>query len=389
MGILVRKIYIGSVGLALIAWIAFSCGEKIKLPTESPPSGNLGDTLYLLLNPPWDAEHGYDFSAPGCLYFGRDTYLYAADTGNDRILQLDAAGTVHRQFSIVNPISISQDEMMRLLVVTGEKKVYKIDVGPGGDGIPYIAFDYDRIPPGIPSADTLQYLFKLHAMLGANDRFMSVTDLPSFDKSYFVAVSSEEVNNGRVLWFWGSLGNDIAADSLFDGKFSNADADTFRNPVVVTGNGVTTTTFPNFIYAYLSGSTMHLIVCQDAGSFPVHDMKFERQVWDRHWVFNFTHTPGQTDILSPGLFDHPVGAAIDPQGNIYIVDNGEGSNCSGIKFSRQGELLETLCEADSSDIFDSPGGMTYDIYGDRRTLYVADSGNNRILRFKLSTDLEP
>ncbi len=36
----------------------------------------------------------------------------------------------------------------------------------------------------------------------------------------------------------------------------------------------------------------------------------------------------------------------------------------------------------------SPGGITYDIFGDRRTVYVADTGNNRILRYKLSTDLE-
>jgi hypothetical protein len=52
--------------------------------------------------------------------------------------------------------------------------------------------------------------------------------------------------------------------------------------------------------------------------------------------------------------------------------------------------LETFCDADTgASIFNSPAGITYDIYGDRRTVYIADTGGNRILRFKLSTDLEP
>ena len=388
MGFLVKKAFYWSIPISILAAIVFSCGEKMKLPTETPPTGNLGDTLYLMLNPPWDGAHGYDFSGPTCIYFGHDTYLYVADTGHDRIIQLDAAGTIHREFSVDNPISVSQDELMRLLVVTGEKKVYKIDVGPVGDGIPYLAFDYDSIPPGVPPDSALAYRFKLSSMMSANDRFMSITDMPLDDKTYFVAVSSSEINNGRVLRFWGDTENLALADSIFDRKYANAEADTFKNPVIITGNGITTTTYPNFIYAYLSGSVVHLIVCQDEGSFPVHDMKFERQPWDLTWVFNYTHTPGQTDLLAQGLFDLPKGATVDPQGNLYVVDSGPQSLCAGLKFSRQGQLLETLCDADTTGLFHSPGGITYDIYGDRRTLYVADTGGDRILRFKLSTDLE-
>jgi hypothetical protein len=387
--ILVKRAISRILSVTLALGLAFSCGEKIDLPTESPPSGDLGDTLYLLLNPPWDEAHGYEFSAPTCLYFGHDTYLYVADTENDRILQLDAAGSIQREISIFNPISVSQDELMRLLVVTGEKKVFKIDVGPGGDGLPYIAFDYDAIPPGLPPSDSSEYRFKLNSMIGEGDRFRSISDLPFNDKSYFIAVSSYEVNNGRIIWFWGATEKITAADSVFDGKYANAEADTFKNPVVATGNGITTTTFPNSIYAYASGSIMHLIICQDQGSFPVHDLKFERQVWNRHWVFNYTHAPGQTDLLAPGMFDRPAGAVTDPQGNIYVVDSGPNSLCGGAKFSRLGELLETLCDADTAGLFHSPAGIAYDIYGARRTLYVADTGANRILRFKLSTDLEP
>ena len=381
-----RRYTILIVLVALSLMVAFSCGEKIKLPTETPPTGNLGDTLYLSLNPPWDADHGYNFSGVSCLYFGLDTYLYVADTENNRVLQLDAAGTIHSSFTVNHPISVTQDELMRLLVVSGDKKIYRIDVGPTGDRQTKIIFDYDD-RTNFPFSDTTWN--KHHTMISPSDRFVSITDFPQNDKSYFVAVSSDTLNNGRVLWFAGTSSNREYSDTLFNSKFANADADTFKNPIVITGNGITTTTKPNSIYAYTSSNTIHLIVCQDSGSYPVHDMKWYRQPWDRHWVFTFTHNPGEADLIARDFFSRPKGATIDPQGNIYVVESDPVAICGAYKFSKQGELVETMCDADSGNYnFHSPMGITYDIYGDRRTVYVADTGNNRILRFKLSTDLE-
>jgi len=378
-----RRFWILFVILVFCIIAALSCGEKMKLPTEAPPTGNLGDTLYLSLNPPWDAAHGFSFSGVSCLYFGRDTYLYVADTGNNRVLQLDAAGTIHAEFSVDHPISVTQDELMRLLVVSGNKKIYRIDVGPTGDRITKVVFDSDQIP----YSDTTRN--KHRNMIATSDRFMSITDFPENDKSYFVAVASDSTNNGRILWFAGTASDREYSDSLFDSKFSDAEADTFKNPVVITGNGITTTTRPNSIYAYTQSGVTHLIVCQDSGSYPVHDMRWERQVWDRHWVFNYTHSPTETDLLTRNFFSKPKGATTDPQGNIYVVESDPYADCGAYKFSKQGELVETLCDADSGNYrFSGPMGITYDIYGDRRTVYVADTGNNRILRFKLSTDLE-
>lgn len=391
--------------------IIVSCGKKMKMPTEVSPGGNLGDTLYLMINPPWDTNHGYNFASISCIYFGHDTYLYVADTGNNRILQMDVAGTIHEQFNIPHPISISQDELMRLLVVTGEKKIYRIDIGPSGDRIPKVVYEMGNSVYGYST------MHKDSTLIDSTDRFLSITDIPDNDRSYYVAVSSPTMNDGRILWFWGSREHGEHVDSLFDHKFAYfdtlrnsdgdlvfdsqfgntigvANGDTFMNPVVLTGNGIASTTHPNSIYAYESGSALHLLVCQDSGSFPVHDMRYEVQIhnYSVYWTFGVSQYPGQSDMLMAGAFDKPSGVTMDPHGNIYIVDSGSNRNCGAYKFSKTGGLLNTFCEPDSIDPFHNPCGISYDIFGDRRTVYIADTdslGASRIMRFKLSTDLEP
>jgi hypothetical protein len=355
MELLVKRSWVILTLLALA--IIFACGEKMKLPTEVPPTGNLGDTLFLMLNPPWDAAHGYTFVKPTCIYFGKDTYLYVVDTTG--VYQLDAAGTVQSYFQIDHPLSVSQDEFMRLLVVTGEKKIYKIDVGPGGDRIPIVTFDYTMPQKYIATSDTGGYFFKLRSMLGPDDRFISITDLPTNDSSYLVAVSAEHINNGRVLWFRASAEKADYTDSLFDRLNWNAVGDTFINPIIITGNGVTTTTRPNSIYTYqLSGAT-HLIVCQDSGSYPVHDLTLARQVWDQHWVFNYTHSPSETDLLKRGFFSLPKGATVDLQGNIFVVDAGSDRFAGASQFSKQGKFIRPIEQLYTAIDIDDNEGLTY------------------------------
>ena len=68
-----RRILAVSFLLLASVGVMFDCGEKIPLPTETPFEGNLGDTLYLQINPPWDVDNGYDFNNPQAIFFGKDT----------------------------------------------------------------------------------------------------------------------------------------------------------------------------------------------------------------------------------------------------------------------------------------------------------------------------
>ena len=81
--------------------------------------------------------------------------------------------------------------------------------------------------------------------------------------------------------------------------------------------------------------------------------------------------------MIPSRFEQPEGSAIDNFGNIYIADAGKDSV---YKFNTFGDELESF---GGPDIFNQPHGVAHF----NNTLYVADTGNNRILRFSLSTDL--
>jgi len=87
--------------------------------------------------------------------------------------------------------------------------------------------------------------------------------------------------------------------------------------------------------------------------------------------------PQESDIMSPQFFDRPEGTAIDNSGNIYVADAGKDSV---YKFNPFGDLLIAFGGADQ---FSNPHAVAFF----DRTLYVADTENNRILRFILSTDL--
>jgi len=62
---------------------------------------------------------------------------------------------------------------------------------------------------------------------------------------------------------------------------------------------------------------------------------------------------------------------------------------SAFKFDPIGRLREAWGPfGNSTGEMNFPRGIAYDHFADRRTVYISDSGNNRILRFKLSTDIE-
>jgi DNA-binding beta-propeller fold protein YncE len=88
------------------------------------------------------------------------------------------------------------------------------------------------------------------------------------------------------------------------------------------------------------------------------------------------------DLLKNNLFSQPAAITIDDYSNIYVID---AQKDSLYKFSGNGMLKSESFGGHGSSLtqFSGPMGVAF-FY---KTLYICDSGNNRILRFILSTDI--
>ena len=82
-------------------------------------------------------------------------------------------------------------------------------------------------------------------------------------------------------------------------------------------------------------------------------------------------------FMTPNKFTQPEGSCLDDAENIFIADAAKDSI---FKFTPLGDELQSF---GGPDVFNKPYAVAFF----DNTLYVVDSGNNRILRFKLSTDL--
>jgi hypothetical protein len=82
-------------------------------------------------------------------------------------------------------------------------------------------------------------------------------------------------------------------------------------------------------------------------------------------------------LMTPNKFGQPEGSCIDDAGNIFIAD---AQKDSIYKFTPFGDELQSF---GGPAVFNGPYAVAYF----DRILYVADTGNDRILRFVLSTDL--
>ena len=114
----------------------FGCNERDKFvpPQANSTTTATGDTVYVLLNPAWGG-----FNNPQAILVGKEPFIYVCDTGNDRIVMLNTAGTVLGTLHIKKPIAITQDYRLNLIVcaqhdttINGVLKtfsaVYKIDL---------------------------------------------------------------------------------------------------------------------------------------------------------------------------------------------------------------------------------------------------------------------
>jgi DNA-binding beta-propeller fold protein YncE len=348
--------------ICAVMFLYFSCGEKFPLPPAPEGQSNLpgiSDTTYIQQYPNWEPASGFDFNSPTDILVGNEPFIYVTDSVNNRVVMLDLAGNIiGSSQTIPGPVAISQDGRLNLIVVNNTNKIYKIDLFSAQHNI---------------SAAPVRIAY--HDVDHPNRRFSSVaawhgTESGSayLEQWYYVSVNGPEKRDNAIFYF--APKNDTADSPIGPinmepngtGMFSTA------NPsgITITQSFNSSTRFFDFIF------------CQTG-------LNFYKVQWITSNIYGFAlrldPSISPTAIFAQDKFSQPEDVTIDEQGNIFVVDAGLHRlfrfNSSGVEKYSFGSF------GSGEKQFHRPMGVAYF----DKTIYVADTGNNRILRFKLSTDI--
>lgn len=338
-----------------------NCTDKFEITDVNTGSGagNINDTLYVKLSPDWTG-----FNKPQDILIGHEPFVYIADTGNDRVVMLNVAGDILGSVNIQHPVKLAQDFRLNLIVCgelvdsngTTYSAVFKLDLFGAQHQIanakidtllPKSAFDFLRPDRSFTSA----------AVFSDNSFYIGRTG----------PANSNSIDPDNVILSYkvteDSLGN---RNNKFIGKVPGF---TSTGTGILSANGISSiTSFGN------QGRDI-IVSLKGENSFKVQWLAYVQSN-------DFTGYQNKlqefaSDLMIPNKFDSPEDVTVDPSNNIYVVDSQKDSL---FKFNAFGDERESFGGA---DVFKSPHGVAYF----NKTLYVADTDNNRIVRYVLSTDL--
>jgi hypothetical protein len=377
------------------------CEKKFNL-NDLPDAGDvivLGDTSYVEVFPPWGG-----FSSPGAIIIGDDQLLYIADYERNEVVMMDLSGTILARKSIPHPTAIAMNYKLDLYVCGETLSPNKKDTIGAIYRIYLVRFDTtytSRIDTIFnPSTNETTYVpiirdtsyFSNHDIVGAPTRI----------------VFQEPANPGRRFVGIGVLpGNEYLVARTGTDNTSFVDPDSrvliFNNKdVLVTpiGDLITRSSGGSFItdINQLSGLTTFpasrdFVLLQDLVdvSYGAIWMVYQHTAEFDGWVPKFDPAkPAQSasDFIRVNRFSRPTAVAIDKRRrDIFIVD---AALDTLVKFDRTGKFKsESFGRVRSaSNMFPgikSPRGVAF---SSDCTLFISDTGNKWIRRFKLSTQTQ-
>jgi hypothetical protein len=383
-GFVTRRLWVGiSLGLLVIVTVllAVGCGDKLALPSDLPkpdPNGGGIDTSYVLVNPIWTEAGGIAFNKPHDVVVGYDQYIYICDTKNNRIVKLAEDGTFIESDSVINPVALTQDRGLDLLVVSGDYLTTHPDTILFGTDSMQITLDstiygnainrkrhfgsdgfkpvWQADSPWWSTYDPLH-----HREIWHEAEFWGISASTETNKEYFLA----DFGMGRILRF-------------------NSEDRAVPPAVVDSGVAYGKTSYPCDVYFYSIAGQNYLAFAQGVGNFGVQIVS----------PVNGTPLFTTSDEGLPPLVRFSSRSpnkqiAVDELSNFYVLlektDPDFGISRLFYKYDRTGQkLLEFGTEGSGERQFNHPRGLAY-LNG---ILYIADMGNNRIVRYQLATDIQ-
>lgn len=343
----------------------FACTDKFKAPDNSvdPNVQKINDTSYVQQFPVWTG-----FNNPSDIIVGKETFIYVADTDNDRIVMMNVAGQILGTRSIKKPIALDQDYRLNLIVCA------QFDTTINGVNLTYSAvykIDLYSADHNIENAKMTRLLPKTSFDFLRSDRQYTGVCV-FYDNSFYVSrtgpANTSKIDPDNVL---------LTFKNYKDTKGIYKDTLVGTVPLLEPlGTGLMSANQISSLTSFRNNKYDMILTLIGNNSFKTQWLQY---------ISNLDFTgyenklePFYTDLMKVNKFGKPEDVALDNFNNIYVADSEKDSI---FKFNSLGEELQSF---GGSNIFNSPHAVAfYD-----KTLYIADTKNNRILRFILSTDID-
>ena len=355
------KYYFLFITLSLI-WLS-SCSNKTDLsqfPISTGGGPVVTETTYVQQSPVWN-----QFNKPEAVLLGREPLIYVCDTKNNRVVQLDLAGGEIGSIEVTNPRAIAQDYNFDLLVIADTTSniftdtlsiLYRIKLVQIG---------------GVISNASLLPLMRSDYATPLSSRRRKFTGVGVYsDNSYIITRTGPDNTS--------SLDPDNAL--LRVTGINSVTSVTPLGGFQPTGNGIYSIDKMSAITTFNNNLTNFIITRNSVDfGFKVEWFEFD----DVKGTYNPRYLPGDNvDLLNKQL-GTPVGICLDPSNNIFVVDNARDSL---YKYTSLGKYKNESFGGTGNGVkqLNNPNGVSFF----NKVLYIADTGNDRIVRYKLSTDLQ-
>lgn len=389
-----NNLALAALGLALFAsgcegfW-----GKKLDPSFIDVPIYDDREVAYVPIQPVWS-----NFLHPVDIAIGFDELIYVADDVAEEIVCLDQAGNELSRMSLPGVHTVVQDRSLDLLAIgtfdtlgTSLPTIYRIQLdNAGGYGLAHATIQNKVVHP---------FYYKPTFAPNVDDQVALNGIGLKADNSYFVTRSG---NGNSPVYGPDDAVVRFGADDDFISTVSVNTSLGILNDYFVKPFGITTKVQPpqspfvsteeDFVFTSLSSSTQLKVqyinvVASDGGTDYFVE---ELSVGDTSKADGF--------LYSPGRFAAPLDVAYSGDGTnyIFVVD---GEKDSLYQFTNTGlEGVKAPAGSNSNKNirvsfggtgvgltqFSEPSAVAY--YD--RIVYVADAGNRRVLRFKLTTDFD-
>ena len=303
------------------------CGKKIKLPTSLPYSQDKTlDTTYVQIWPVWEEAGGIPFNKPQDVHIGYDTYVYLADTENDRIVKMDRRGKFLDQYTVPHPISLTQDPLLRLAAVSGDSNIYLKDILQEKPFYRAFSFESQREPIFFDidttiiidstfypdSLDTIIVVDTVEVLTDTvNTSIKAIAATPIPDEEYlfftcdqtshtYLGPYSEKSQRDQISLFLTEF-----EDTLLVLKYADV--------AIGKGSDLGQTLSPAGIFTYPYKGHFRIAFCQGYTLNSAQIITGER-------FYPVIPKTDSTELYFPGMFGAAEDITVDEFGNIYVLD---------------------------------------------------------------------